>query len=93
MSNHWAKGGAGAVDLAKAIVEACESESNFKFLYDLKKPIVEKIETIAKEIYGADGIELSDLAEKQIHMYTEQGYQNLPSKCPIRPFREETLTC
>ena len=80
VSDHWAKGGAGAVDLAKAVIEVCEGESQFKFLYGLDKSIEEKIETISKEIYGADGIELSELAQKQVETYTKQGYGNLPSK-------------
>jgi methylenetetrahydrofolate dehydrogenase (NADP+) / methenyltetrahydrofolate cyclohydrolase / formyltetrahydrofolate synthetase len=65
--------------VAEALVAACEGESQFKFLYDLNLPIEEKIATIAKEIYRADGIELSDLAKGQIETYTRQGYSNLPS--------------
>ncbi|KAH8117600.1 FTHFS-domain-containing protein [Phellopilus nigrolimitatus] len=78
VSDHWAHGGAGALDLAKAVVDACEGESQFKYLYDLDKPIVEKIEIISKEIYGADGIQLSELAQKQIETYTKQGFGGLP---------------
>jgi len=78
ISDHWAKGGAGAVDLANAIVTACEGESNFKFLYDLDKTVEEKIAIISKEIYGADGIELTERAQKQVDTYSEQGYSNLP---------------
>ncbi len=70
-ANHWAKGGEGAV-------EACKDESQFKFLYDLKQPLVAKIETIAKEMYGADGIELSPEAQEEIERYTRQGYGDLP---------------
>ncbi|KAK7693713.1 hypothetical protein QCA50_003285 [Cerrena zonata] len=78
VSNHWAEGGAGARALAEAVVATCEGESSFKFLYDLNIPISEKIETICKEIYGADGIELSESAQKQIETYTRQGFGNLP---------------
>ncbi|KAJ3492354.1 hypothetical protein NLI96_g18 [Meripilus lineatus] len=78
VSNHWAEGGAGARALAEAVVEACEGTSDFKFLYDLDLPIDEKITIIAKEIYGADGIQLSELARKQIDTYTNQGYGKLP---------------
>jgi methylenetetrahydrofolate dehydrogenase (NADP+)/methenyltetrahydrofolate cyclohydrolase/formyltetrahydrofolate synthetase len=70
--DHWAKGGEGAVDLAKAVVHACDSQHDFKFLYDVSLPIETKIETIAKEMYGADGIELSDLAKSKIETYTKQ---------------------
>jgi formyltetrahydrofolate synthetase len=79
VSSHWAEGGAGARELAEALVAACEGESKFKFLYDLNLPIEEKISIISKEIYGADGIELSDLAKQQIETYTRQGYGGLPS--------------
>ncbi|KAH6918581.1 C-1-tetrahydrofolate synthase [Coprinopsis sp. MPI-PUGE-AT-0042] len=78
VSNHWAKGGEGAKELAEAVVQVCEGESQFKFLYDLDKSIPEKIEIISKEIYGADGIELSDLAKTQVETYTRQGYSGLP---------------
>ena len=80
VSNHWAQGGAGARALAEAVVALCEGESEFKFLYDLDLPIETKIETIAKQIYGADAIELSELAKTQVETYTRQGYRNLPSK-------------
>jgi formyltetrahydrofolate synthetase len=79
VSNHWAQGGAGARALAEAVVATCEGPSGFKFLYDLNLPIEEKISIISKEIYGADGIELSELARKQVETYTRQGYDNLPS--------------
>ncbi|KAG6333872.1 hypothetical protein ID866_5215 [Astraeus odoratus] len=78
VSNHWAEGGAGARVLAEAVVAACEGESDFKFLYDLDLSIEEKINTICKEIYHAAGIELSELARKQVDTYTRQGYGNLP---------------
>lgn len=78
-ANHWARGGEGALDLAKKVIETLEGkESQFKFLYDVNKPIEEKIETIAKEMYGADGIDVSDFAKKQIETYTKQGFAHLP---------------
>ena len=76
--NHWAKGGKGAIDLANAVELACNAESNFKFLYELDQPIEAKIATIAKEIYGADGIELSDEAKLKVERYTRQGFSGLP---------------
>jgi len=79
ISDHWARGGAGAKALAEATVAVCEGESQFKFLYDLDASIDEKMNTIAKEIYRADGVEFSELARKQIDTYTKQGYGNLPS--------------
>lgn len=80
VSNHWALGGPGAIALARSVIDTCEGESNFKFLYDLDLPITEKISIICKEIYGADGIELSELAQQQVDTYTRQGYGNLPSE-------------
>ncbi|KAJ7774831.1 formate--tetrahydrofolate ligase-domain-containing protein [Mycena metata] len=77
VSNHWAEGGAGARALAEAVISTCEGPSDFKFLYDLNLSIEEKITIISKEIYGADGIELSELARAQIDTYTAQGYSNL----------------
>jgi formyltetrahydrofolate synthetase len=78
VTNHWEEGGAGAVELAKAVIEAADEPSNFKFLYPLDLSIKEKIETIAKEIYGADGVDYSPEAEKQIDEYTNLGFDNLP---------------
>ncbi|KAJ3514842.1 hypothetical protein NLJ89_g2136 [Agrocybe chaxingu] len=78
VSNHWAEGGKGAKALAEAVIAICEGESEFKFLYDLNLPIEEKISIIGKEIYGGDGIQLSDLARQQVDTYTRQGYSNLP---------------
>jgi len=74
----WADGGDGAIDLAKAVVEACEKPNNFKLLYPDEASIKEKIETIAREIYGAAGVEYSELAEEKIKLYTAWGLDNLP---------------
>ncbi|KAF8582663.1 FTHFS-domain-containing protein [Ramaria rubella] len=78
VSNHWAQGGAGALGLAKAVIATCEDPPDFRFLYDLDSSIEDKITVIAKEIYRADGIELSDLARKQVDTYTRQGFGKLP---------------
>lgn len=84
VSNHWAEGGKGARALAEAVIATCEGPSGFKFLYDLNLPIEEKISIICKEIYGADGIELSDAARSQIETYTRQGFSELPSELLFR---------
>ena len=78
VSRHWMSGGDGAKALAEAVIEACEKPSDFKFLYDLDLSIKEKIEIICKQIYGADGVEYSDMAEEQIKDYTRLGFDNLP---------------
>ncbi|WVQ81822.1 hypothetical protein IAT38_003949 [Cryptococcus sp. DSM 104549] len=77
-ADHWANGGAGAVDLANAVIDACASPSTFDFLYDLNQPLVNKIEIIAKEMYGADGISLSAEAQAEVERYEKQGYGGLP---------------
>ena len=59
LSEHWRYGGEGAVELAKAVVEACEEEHPFRYLYDLDTPLTKRVELIAKEVYGADGVEWS----------------------------------
>ncbi len=66
VSNHWEKGGEGAVELAETVVAACEEENNFKFLYELDMPLNERIELIAKEIYGADGVSYTPEAEEKL---------------------------
>ncbi len=78
VSNHWAEGGAGAVELAKSVVAACQKPSNFKFLYPLDMSIKEKIETIVREMYGGAGVEYSPEAEKKIEVYTRQGFDKIP---------------
>jgi len=75
---HWADGGAGAKKLAEAVVRAAEMKSDFKFLYPLELPIKEKIETICKEIYRADGVDYSPEAEAKIELYTKLGFDKLP---------------
>ncbi|ORX38277.1 putative mitochondrial C1-tetrahydrofolate synthase [Kockovaella imperatae] len=77
-ANHWAEGGAGALEVAKAVVEACETPSTFDFLYDVNLPLVEKMNIIAKEMYGADGVELSPEAQAEVDRYEAQGYGSLP---------------
>lgn len=76
--NHWAEGGKGATELARAVDRACQQPSNFRFLYEVTAPIEEKILTIAKEIYGADGIDIQAAAQEQIDRYKRQGFNDLP---------------
>jgi methylenetetrahydrofolate dehydrogenase (NADP+)/methenyltetrahydrofolate cyclohydrolase/formyltetrahydrofolate synthetase len=73
VSSHWAKGRAGTCTVAEAVIATCEGPSAFKPLYDLALPIEDKIAKISREIYGADGIELSELARKQLETYTRPG--------------------
>ncbi len=78
VSTHWADGGKGAIKLAEAVVKAAEKKSDFKFLYPLEMTIKEKIDTIAREIYRADGVDYSPEAEEQIARYTRLGFDKLP---------------
>nr|CAD7456254.1 unnamed protein product [Timema tahoe] len=76
--NHWALGGAGAVDLADAVVAACNKPSSFRFLYDLDVSLYEKIKIIATEMYGAGNVELNDKVKQLIEQYTKLGYDKMP---------------
>jgi len=60
VSEHWLKGGDGAIELAEAVIEACNETNNFKFLYELETPLRKRIELIAKEVYGASGVTYID---------------------------------
>ena len=66
LSRHWEQGGAGAIEFAETVIAACEEKSEFKFLYELDMPIKQRIELIAKEVYGADGVDYSVEANKAI---------------------------
>jgi methylenetetrahydrofolate dehydrogenase (NADP+)/methenyltetrahydrofolate cyclohydrolase/formyltetrahydrofolate synthetase len=78
VSRHWMEGGKGAIALAEAVVKACDKPSNFQFLYPLDQPIKTKIETIAREIYRADGVDYTPEAEAKIELFTKLGFANLP---------------
>ncbi|ETN79735.1 formate--tetrahydrofolate ligase [Necator americanus] len=79
ISSHWSKGGAGAIPLANAVVEATSGHNeNFRFLYPLSIPLEEKIDIIAREIYGADGVDFTKEARDKLELYTKQGFGALP---------------
>jgi formyltetrahydrofolate synthetase len=65
VSEHWLKGGDGALDLADAVIDACKEEVNFNYLYPLEMPLRQRVEKIAKEVYGADGVDWAPLAEEK----------------------------
>jgi formate--tetrahydrofolate ligase len=69
VSEHWLKGGEGAIELAGAVIQACEQKNDFKFLYDLNTPLRKRIELIAKEVYGADGVTYTNKAMQKAKMY------------------------
>jgi formate--tetrahydrofolate ligase len=79
LSDVWAKGGEGGAELAREVVRICQEEKpDFKFLYDTKQPIKEKIEAIATKVYGADGVDYTAEADDAIDLYTKNGYNDLP---------------
>ena len=79
LSEVWEKGGEGGIDLANKVLETIEhKESNFKVLYDDSLSLKEKIETVAKEIYGADGVTYDSKAKKELDHITQMGFGNLP---------------
>lgn len=65
LSEHWLKGGAGAVELAELVVDACEEPVDFNYLYPLDMPLRERVDKIAREVYGADGVDWAPLAEEK----------------------------
>ena len=74
----WAKGGEGAIDISNKIIQICEKKNNFKYIYDLEDSIENKIEKIAKQIYGAKKVTLMPNALKKIDKFKKMGYTNLP---------------
>ncbi|MDN5920763.1 MAG: formate--tetrahydrofolate ligase [Pseudonocardia sp.] len=75
---HFTDGGAGATDLAEAVAEAAEEPSEFRFLYPDSAPLKEKIETVAREVYGADGVDYTPVANRQLESYEANGFGSLP---------------
>jgi len=69
LSEHWLKGGEGARELAETVVSACQEKNKFKFLYELELPLRKRIEKIAKEVYGANGVTYSDAAQKKAEQF------------------------
>ena len=78
VARHWAEGGAGAVELAEMIVSACEAPNSFRLLYPDEMSIKGKIETIATEIYRADGVDYAPIVHRKIRQYEAQGLGRLP---------------
>lgn len=74
----FAEGGAGSIELAEKVVEACEKENNFHYLYDIDMPLYDKIETIAREIYGADGVDYTKEAKASLDEFIKLGADKMP---------------
>lgn len=74
----FAEGGAGSIELAEKVIEACEKENNFHYLYDIDMPLYDKIETIAREIYGADGVDYTKQAKDSLDGFIKLGADKMP---------------
>ncbi len=84
VSDHWLKGGEGAVELAEAVKEACEDKLDFKYLYDLNDPIKDRIEKIAKEVYGADGVDYGPEANQKLELYQKDPKLSQLGLCMVK---------
>lgn len=78
ISYHFTEGGKGAAELAEAVAEACNEPNDFRYLYPDDLPLTDKIDTIAREMYGADGLDVSPLAAKQLTRFEQAGFGHLP---------------
>ena len=78
LSQAWAKGGAGATDLAEEVVRLCEEPDRFRYAYELEGSIEDKLNEITRKIYGGEGVQLTDAARKQEKQIEAMGYGNLP---------------
>ena len=77
-ATHWAEGGAGAGQLAEVVEDACAVSGNFRLIYSLEQPLKEKIARIARQVYGAEDVSYSALADRQLAQYEQAGFGNLP---------------
>ena len=66
VSDHWLKGGAGALDLAQAVIDACDEPNDFAYLCDLSEPLRDRIEKQVREVYGGDGVDFEPLAIEKL---------------------------
>ena len=78
LSQVWAKGGEGALDLAQQVIDLCDQPNTYAPLYDVHASIEDKINTIAKRVYGADGVDFTDEAKAQIETFNRLGWNELP---------------
>jgi formate--tetrahydrofolate ligase len=84
VSEHWLKGGEGAIELAEAVVEACAEKNNFKFLYDLQTPLRKRIELIAREVYGATGVTYTDQALEKAKAIEADPVSKMLGTCMVK---------
>ena len=84
LSEHWAKGGEGAIELTEAVIEACQENANFQFLYENGLPLRQRIDRLAKYVYGADGVDYSLEAEKKVKMIENDENFSKLSTCVVK---------
>ena len=84
VSNHWLKGGQGAIELADAVIQACGEKNNFKFLYELDMPLTKRIERIAGEVYGADGVTYADQAKTKLDRFEKDPDAKKLGTCMVK---------
>ncbi len=84
VSEHWLKGGEGAIELAEAVIQACEEDNHFKLLYDLKTPLRKRIELIAKEVYGASGVTYTETALEKAKAHEADPVSETLGTCMVK---------
>ncbi len=84
VSEHWLKGGDGAIELAEAVIQACNEKSKFKFLYELDTPLRRRIELIAKEVYGARGVTYTDKALEKAKLFEADPQAKKLGTCMVK---------
>jgi formate--tetrahydrofolate ligase len=78
ISRHVVEGGEGAADLAREVIAASDDETDFRFTYELDETLATKIEHVARRVYGADGVDISDTAARTLRVFEKHGYGTLP---------------
>ncbi|THB77669.1 MAG: formate--tetrahydrofolate ligase, partial [Desulfobulbaceae bacterium] len=84
LSRHWEHGGDGAVEFADAVIDACEEPNDFRFLYELDTPLEKRIELIAKEVYGADGISFTPEATAKLKRLADDPEMATMGTCMVK---------
>ena len=84
VSEHWLKGGDGAIELAEAVIAACKEKTNFKFLYELETPLRKRIELIAREVYGAEGVTYTDEALEKAKAFEADPVSKTLGTCMVK---------
>jgi formate--tetrahydrofolate ligase len=84
VSEHWLKGGDGSIELAEAVIAACNEKTNFKFLYELETPLRKRIELIAREVYGAEGVTYTDEALEKAKAFEADPVSKTLGTCMVK---------